>query len=155
MKHLNEFDEFDPKDFDDMMVDLEEMGFKKKFKYGEDFGFGPEMKKMYQVEDYQKDPAKYPVYMKTPMVLSLERFGVLGEPTDREELIFPVDSRMYGMYGYFGALWPDEDHPGLHKLTARRDGREPSYLRREDPMQGFLEELVKKSKESGKFEISL
>jgi hypothetical protein len=36
MKHLNEFDEFDPKDFDSMMVDLEDMGFKKNFKYGED-----------------------------------------------------------------------------------------------------------------------
>jgi len=47
MKHINEFEEFNPDDFPDLesgILDLGSMGFKERLMKGIDFGFGPDLK---------------------------------------------------------------------------------------------------------------
>lgn len=71
MKHLNEFEEFDPSDFEDFgqdQKDLKGLGFENPIP-GKDYGFGPDLS--------GKNDGKTPLYLKPDSVKFLDKKGVI------------------------------------------------------------------------------
>lgn len=159
MRHLNEFDEFNPDDFsEEDFKDLHNLGFKKKFVYGKDFGLTPQFGR-------SSIPGKKPhLYMSPDMVHTLEAEGILPEPNDKDEKIYSVPSQLYrsnkhysSRGEYFGGLWPDDEFKS-YKLTvrdAKKTGGINPLNHDIDLVNVFITNIKDLGEKSGNFEVTI
>jgi len=106
MRHLNEFDEFNPEDFEDFerdRVDLKNMGFQLPI-LGEDYGFGPDLK--------GDNDGKTPLYLTADLVRALYKKGILK--SWEIPVFFPTDESFDKIDAYLEA----KEGPDWKKLRS-------------------------------------
>ena len=150
MKHIRLYE-----DFDDLLGDLGTIGFVPEFKYGKDFGIGPELKEQASISEGSD------LYFTKDMISSLQRLGVLDEPVDKEEQIYSIDPRMYinpkswtVQDGIFGGIRPSGDGKTF-VLTVRKSPNTQINLDLAKPsiITSFILNLEKKANSMGTFKI--
>lgn len=140
--------------FDDLLGDLEDLGFVPEFKYGKDFGIGPELKGQASISEGND------LYFTKDMISSLQRLGVLDEPVDKQEQIYSIHPRMYinpkiwAVDGIFGGIRPSGDGKTF-VLTVRKSPSSQINLDLAKPsiITSFILNLEKKAKSMGTFKI--